>query len=98
MEDQLGAPGLALNAVVLFNTLYIDAAVRRLAGSGFTGKMNSSPASWMNSAVAITSHPSRHGGVTPELLLGEYAELSSAEWPPAGSPAPGRRRRTSPAR
>ena len=35
MEDQLGAPGLALNAVVLFNTLYIDAAVKHLAASGF---------------------------------------------------------------
>jgi TnpA family transposase len=35
MEDQLGALGLALNAVVLFNTLYIDTAVRHLAASGF---------------------------------------------------------------
>jgi TnpA family transposase len=35
MEDQLGALGLALNAVVLFNTLYIDAAVRQLASEGF---------------------------------------------------------------
>ena len=35
MEDQLGALGLALNAVVLFNTLYIDAAVKHLAASDF---------------------------------------------------------------
>ncbi len=35
MEDQLGVLGLALNAVVLFNTLYIDAAVKHLAASGF---------------------------------------------------------------
>jgi hypothetical protein len=35
MEDQLGALGLALNAVVLFNTLYIDAAVKQLATDGF---------------------------------------------------------------
>ena len=35
MEDQLGALGLALNAVVLFNTLYIDTAVKRLAADGF---------------------------------------------------------------
>jgi Tn3 transposase DDE domain len=35
MQDQLGALGLALNAVVLFNTLYIDTAVRHLAASGF---------------------------------------------------------------
>ena len=35
MEHQLGALGLALNAVVLFNTLYIDAAVKQLAADGF---------------------------------------------------------------
>ncbi|QKV90464.1 Tn3 family transposase [Streptomyces sp. NA02950] len=35
MEDQLGALGLALNAVVLFNSLYIDAAVKQLAAGGF---------------------------------------------------------------
>lgn len=35
MEDQLGALGLALNAVVLFNTRYMDAAVNRLRADGF---------------------------------------------------------------
>ncbi|MER7795492.1 Tn3 family transposase [Streptomyces sp. NPDC097640] len=35
MEDQLGALGLALNAVVLFNSLYIDAAVKQFAADGF---------------------------------------------------------------
>ncbi|GAB2934806.1 Tn3 family transposase [Streptomyces heilongjiangensis] len=35
LEDQLGALGLALNAVVLFNSLYIDAAVKQLAADGF---------------------------------------------------------------
>lgn len=35
MEDQLGVLGLALNAVVLFNSLYIDAAVKLLAADGF---------------------------------------------------------------
>ncbi|KJS62399.1 transposase [Streptomyces rubellomurinus] len=35
MEDQLGALGLALNAMVLFNTLYIDTAVKQLAADGF---------------------------------------------------------------
>jgi hypothetical protein len=34
MEDQLGALGLALNAVVLFNSLYI--AVEQLAADGFS--------------------------------------------------------------
>lgn len=35
MEGQLGALGPALNAVVLFNSLYIDAAVKRLAADSF---------------------------------------------------------------
>ncbi|MFF4838117.1 Tn3 family transposase [Streptomyces sp. NPDC001315] len=35
MEDQLGTLGLALNAVVLFNSLYTDAAVKQLAADGF---------------------------------------------------------------
>jgi hypothetical protein len=35
MEDQLGALGLAFNSVVLFNSLYIDAAVKQLAADGF---------------------------------------------------------------
>ncbi|WP_246268688.1 transposase [Acrocarpospora macrocephala] len=35
LEDQLGALGLALNAVVWWNTLYLDAAVSRLRADGF---------------------------------------------------------------
>ncbi|GCE02572.1 hypothetical protein EHYA_10349 [Embleya hyalina] len=35
MEDQLGALGLVLNALVLFNTRYMDAAVKRLRTNGF---------------------------------------------------------------
>ncbi len=40
-EDQLGALGLALNSVVLFNSLCIDAAVKQLAAEGFpvTGEL-----------------------------------------------------------
>ncbi|MFH8342687.1 Tn3 family transposase [Streptomyces sp. AM6-12] len=34
-KTKLGALGLALNAVVLFNSLYIDAAVKQLAADGF---------------------------------------------------------------
>ncbi len=34
-EDQLGALGLVLNAVVLWNTRYIDAAVAALRSSGY---------------------------------------------------------------
>ncbi|UKY47592.1 Tn3 family transposase [Streptomyces inhibens] len=35
MEDQLGALGLALNALVLFTTRYTDAAVNQLRADGF---------------------------------------------------------------
>lgn len=35
MEDQLGALGLALNAVVLWNSLYLDRAAKQLADDGF---------------------------------------------------------------
>lgn len=35
MEDQLGALGLVLHAVVLFNTRYMDAAVDQLRADGF---------------------------------------------------------------
>lgn len=34
MEDQLGALGLGLNAIVFWNSLYIDAAVKKLVASG----------------------------------------------------------------
>jgi hypothetical protein len=34
MENQLGALGLALNATVLWNTLYIDKAVAQLRAAG----------------------------------------------------------------
>lgn len=41
MEDQLGALGLALNAVVWWNSLYLDAAVKQIRADGFpvTGEM-----------------------------------------------------------
>ncbi|WP_433539398.1 Tn3 family transposase [Streptosporangium sandarakinum] len=35
MEDQLGSLGLALNAVIWWNSLYLDAAVQRLRAQGF---------------------------------------------------------------
>ncbi|MGW2540334.1 transposase, partial [Kitasatospora sp. NPDC001574] len=35
MEDQIGALGLVLNALVLFNTRYMDAALTRLRAEGF---------------------------------------------------------------
>jgi Tn3 transposase DDE domain len=37
-EDQLGALGLVVNIIVLWNTLYIDAALQQLRTEGFPGK------------------------------------------------------------
>lgn len=34
-EDQLGALGLVLNIIVLWNTLYMDAALKRLRAEGY---------------------------------------------------------------
>ncbi|WP_344948297.1 Tn3 family transposase [Sphaerisporangium flaviroseum] len=41
LEDQLGSLGLALNAVIWWNSLYLDAAVKQLREQGFpvTGEM-----------------------------------------------------------
>ncbi|MFI2458257.1 Tn3 family transposase [Streptomyces sp. NPDC019539] len=36
VEDQLGALGMALNAVVWWNTLYMDAAVKKLETGGLS--------------------------------------------------------------
>ena len=35
MEDQLGALGLVLNCIVLWNTVYINAALERLRAAGY---------------------------------------------------------------
>ena len=35
MEDQLGALGLVLNCVTLWNTLYLDAALEQLRSEGY---------------------------------------------------------------
>lgn len=34
-EDQLGALGLVVNVIVLWNTIYLDAALNRLRAEGF---------------------------------------------------------------
>ncbi|MFI8178755.1 Tn3 family transposase [Streptomyces microflavus] len=45
MEDQLGALGLVLNAIVLWTTKYIDAAVTQLAPRATRSTTRTSPAS-----------------------------------------------------
>ncbi|GAA3918613.1 hypothetical protein GCM10022244_29790 [Streptomyces gulbargensis] len=38
MEDQIGALGLVVNTLVLFNTRYMDAAVTQLRADGFDAR------------------------------------------------------------
>jgi hypothetical protein len=49
-EDQLGALGLVVNVIVLWNTLYTDAALNHLRGRGVTVKAEDvarlSPLGW----------------------------------------------------
>ncbi len=45
MEDQLGALGLVLNAIVLWTTKYIDAAVAQLQAEGHEPGNGTSPGS-----------------------------------------------------
>ena len=54
MEDQIGALGLVLNAVVLFNTRYMDAAVNQLRADGFDVRTRMSPASPRSSGITST--------------------------------------------
>jgi len=72
MEDQLGALGLGLNAIVYWNSLYIDAAVKKLAAGGGRLRVQFRPDS--------PSTPSREArsGLRPsnrsdQLGLGELA-------------------------
>ncbi|MGK5543568.1 Tn3 family transposase [Streptomyces sp. URMC 127] len=59
MEDQLGALGLALNAVVWWNTLYIDAAVDKLEAGGVTISPTSAHGCprWSTSTSTSTAAP-----------------------------------------
>lgn len=45
MEDQLGALGLVLNAIVLWTTRYIDAAVTQLQAEAMRSARRTSPGS-----------------------------------------------------
>jgi TnpA family transposase len=70
MEDQLGALGLVLNAIVLWTTEYIDAAVARLRAEGHEIR---------DEDIARLS-PLRHRNLN---LLGRYGFTASA--PAAGA-------------
>ena len=57
MEDQLGALGLGLNAIVYWNSLYIDAAVKKLAAGG----MQISPEIRAHLSPLVWEHINFHG-------------------------------------
>jgi hypothetical protein len=61
-EDQLGALGLVVNIIVLWNTLYIDAALQQLRTEGFPVKAEDLPASrpWSSiTSISWAGIPSR---------------------------------------
>lgn len=62
MEDQLGALGLVLNALVLFNTRYLDAALAQLRADGYE----------VRDIDAARLSPFRHRHIN---LLGRYSFL-----------------------
>jgi TnpA family transposase len=66
MEDQLGSLGLVLNALVLFTTRYLDAAITRLRADGHE----------VRDEDAARLSPFRHGHVN---LLGRYSFLLPAD-------------------
>jgi Tn3 transposase DDE domain len=37
-EDHLGSPGLVVNAIILWNTIYMDATLNQLRAEGFDGR------------------------------------------------------------
>ena len=78
MEDQIGALGLVLNALVLFNTRYMDAALTQLRAETSTSATPTSPG----------SHPSC--GTTSTCLAATPS--SSPSCPEASGRCIGRRR------
>jgi hypothetical protein len=68
MEDQLGALGLVLNAVVLFNTRYLDAVLTRLRTDGVEVRDDD--------AARLSLFRHRHIN-----MLGKYSFFLRARWP-----------------
>ncbi|GLY66522.1 transposase [Amycolatopsis taiwanensis] len=66
MEDQLGALGLVLNAVVLFNTRYLDAVLAQLRAEGYE----------VRDEDAARLSPFRHRHIN---LLGKYSFFLPAD-------------------
>jgi len=65
LENQLGSLGLVLNCVVLWTTVYLDAAIRQLRAQGYPV---------LDEDMArLSPFVSRHLGVYPDMLRTRYA-------------------------
>src|SRR4051812_42654152 len=73
-EDQLGALGLVVNVIILWNTLYINAALEQLAGEGYPVR----PADVARLSPLVFDHIN---------LLGRYA-FSVPDWVTLGQLRP----------
>ncbi|WUO09058.1 Tn3 family transposase [Streptomyces virginiae] len=80
MEAQIGALGLVLNALVLFNTRSVDAAVARLCADGLDVRDRDVAPSPLRAA------PHQHA---PPVLL---PTIGTARWPAAPERSERRRR------
>ncbi|MFD3734723.1 Tn3 family transposase [Streptomyces sp. NPDC058632] len=67
MEEQLGALGLALHTVVLFNSLYIDAAVKQSASPSPTSSSPACPRYSTTTSIPrpLRLHPARSTWAAP---------------------------------
>ena len=78
LEDQLGALGLVLNCVVLWTTVYLDAAVRQLRAQGYTvlEKDLARLSPFVNTNLGVHG---TYSFVLPDLAPGAIRELRDPE-------------------
>ena len=82
-EDQLGALGLIVNVIVLWNTIYMDAALRQLRKEGFEVKDED-----IRPPVAARLRAHQHARPLRLLTAGQDCTRGAAA---AQEPQPGRR-------
>lgn len=74
LENQLGSLGLVLNCVVLWTTVYLDAAVRQLRAQGYQMREED----MVRLSPFVSTHLGVHGAysfVLPDLAPGAIREL-----------------------
>jgi hypothetical protein len=87
LENQLGALGLVLNCVVLWTTVYLDAAVRQLKAHGYPVREED----MARLSPFVSTHLGVHGTysfVLPDLAPGDIRDLRNPDAAvPLASPA-----------